>query len=73
MTEVCAEPRRGSWFHGSLKEAWAVPPGPRGLLDLLPCPQDSSLALSSLVPRSSEIPLLRALSNPTLDSTIRFS
>ena len=70
MTEVCPEPRRGGWFHSSLKEAWAVPPGPRGLLDLLPCLQDSSLALSSLVPGSSEIPLLRALSNPILDCTV---
>ena len=73
MTEVCPESRRGGWFHGSLKEAWAMPLEPRSLLDLLPCLQDSSLALSSLVPGSSEIPLLRALSNPILDRTVRFS
>ena len=50
-----------------------MPLEPRSLLDLLPCLQDSSLALSSLVPGSSEIPLLRALSNPILDRTVRFS
>lgn len=54
MTEVCPEPRRGGWFSGTLEEAWAVPRAP----DLLPCLQDCSLALSSLVPRGSEIPLL---------------